>query len=448
MAAKPFAFRLRLGSLLFSVGLFAFCAVLLTQREPWRPLPGGGEVRLVKVAYGETLEISDGGLKADDLRDWLGPTWSRLLGPYPNSSGTRFGEPTLAFAFCTRGLNGNLVLQNAQCEIDMPDGQMLVGRFGGGGGVTGGTMTESGTFEITPFSERRLRMRLQVDGQILHFDVRNPIFRNKGAAWKAVPLPQTHTVDGIEITLDRVVGEWAEDDSRSSSAWVARADFSVGIDGKAAGDWVDCAPTFSDPLGNESSLAVLFSQPVWKVHCNAWKNERFPFPDSQVTWLGPVTLPGAGEIRVITPTPRLLAVLGPGHYRVDAGMITAIPAPESAANASPIRFYYPYTTGNIGGSEYVELDVDGIKLLRMSGPRGLGGGGEGEGATHLLMRDDFGQRLLLKSAHQVGETALLVAPIAPGTRNVEVGRVTVPVVEMDFFIPAPSPPIPKRTLPH
>ena len=56
------------------------------------------------------------------------------------------------------------------------------------------------------------------------------------------------------------------------------------------------------------------------------------------------------------------------------------------------------------------------------------------------MRDDSGRRLVLKSAHQVAETALLVAPIAPGTREVEVGRVSVHEVETEFFIHAPLPP--------
>jgi len=48
-------------------------------------------------------------------------------------------------------------------------------------------------------------------------------------------------------------------------------------------------------------------------------------------------------------------------------------------------------------------------MVNMSGPEGLGGCGEGEDITHLLMRGDSGQRLLLKNAHQLGETALRCA---------------------------------------
>src|SRR5262245_42449879 len=121
-ANKRIPFPRRLGALLLAAGVVALCGVFLTQREGWRPLSGGGEIRLVKVVYGDELEVSDGGIKADDLRDWLGPKWSQLLGPYPDSSSTRFGRPTLAFAFYTRGLGGKLALQDAQCEIEMPDG--------------------------------------------------------------------------------------------------------------------------------------------------------------------------------------------------------------------------------------------------------------------------------------------------------------------------------------
>ena len=207
-------------------------------------------------------------------------------------------------------------------------------------------------------------MRLEVDGQTLHFNGRNPAFVKRDAAlWKAEPLPQaprSMVWKSPWTGLWGVARRWV-----GGSSWGARADFSVGIDGKAAGDWVYCAPTFFDPLGNESSLAVsstvLFSQPIWKVHCDAWKNERYPYPDSEVKWLGSVALPGPGEARVITPTPNLLAMLGPGHYRVAAGKITAIPAPVDAAGAAPIRFYYPYTTGNTStAASMPELDVDGI----------------------------------------------------------------------------------------
>ena len=53
--------------------------------------------------------------------------------------------------------------------------------------------------------------------------------------------------------------------------------------------------------------------------------------------------------------------------------------------------------------------VPAAAMVNMSGPEGLGGCGEGEDITHLLMRGDSGQRLLLKNAHQLGETALRCA---------------------------------------
>lgn len=429
---SPRFFRgLRWAASLLVVGLIGLAAALFAQREPWHPLPRGGEVRLEKLGYGKTLTLSRPGLKLYALRDWLGPTFSRLLGPYPVSSRAIFGTPTFAVAFSSRGRAGNLVTQKARCDIDLPGGQTLQGMCTGGGG-SGGRMTEQVMFRIAPFSERRLRMRLEVDGKTLHFHVRNPAFVQKAAPWKAEPLPQTRIVHGMEITLERVVAEWTDHRSPGSSSG-ARAHFSVDISGRPAGKWVSHATTFFDPLGNESSEAVLFNVPVWKVRCSARRNERYPYSDSEVSWLGPVALPGPGEARVIAREPNLLALLGPGHYRVAAGTITAIPAPADAAADKPIW------SGSSGGSKYAEIAVTGIQLLK-SGGTGSAGGQEERNPSHLLMRDDSGRRLRLKNAHDLGEISLLAAPIAPGTRELEVGRVPVGVFDTDFFIHPPAPP--------
>src|SRR5262249_23478553 len=120
---------------LLAFGLAALCAIPNLPREPWYALPSGGEIQLRTVAYTETLELTSFGFRLDDLRDWLGPTWSQLLGPYPEFSSTGFGAPVLVAAFTVRGRKDNSNLRNVHCEIDLPGGQTLLANFTGSGGT-------------------------------------------------------------------------------------------------------------------------------------------------------------------------------------------------------------------------------------------------------------------------------------------------------------------------
>ena len=168
-------------------------------------------------------------------------------------------------------------------------------------------------------------------------------------------------------------------------------------------------------------------------------------PDSEINWLGRVTLPGPGEARVIALTPAthdtklsLLALLGPGHYHVADGKIAAIPAPVDTAAGNPIRSYYRNTSAPDGAGENTEIDTTGIELLSMAST-GLADGQE-DGPPDIFMRDDSERRLPLKTAHGIGATSLLVTPLAPGIRQVEIGLVEVRELKAEFFVKAPPPP--------
>jgi hypothetical protein len=247
--------------------------------QPWHRLSNGGEVRLEKIEYTDWLTISAPSLRLDGLRGRLGPTFSRLLGPYPSSGTAGFGAPTFVAAFAFRGFPAGMYtgLGNARCEIDLPGAQTLQGQ---GQYVGGFSNIELVTFSIAPFAEKRLKMRLVVNGETIRFDVRNPAYSRKRQAWKAEPLPQSRTVDGLEFTLKRIDAVW------SSNEWGVDTEFAVQLDGKDVRQWVNCRATICDPLGNEASSG-LFSEPVWKVRCTAVRNNRYPYPDSQIEWLGP-----------------------------------------------------------------------------------------------------------------------------------------------------------------
>jgi hypothetical protein len=308
-------------------------------------------------------------------------------------------------------------------------------------------MVEMVSFAIAPFTERRVKMRLEAEGKTLHFEVQNPAFVPRPAPWKAQPLPQTHSVNGVEITLDRVEAEWT-DHHWVGSPWGADAFFSVGMNGKGAGEWFTCYHTFYDGFGNESDAAyltsVLFSAPVWKVRCRAVPNDSYPY-EAAVNWLGRIPLPAPGEAKVITFTPatsrrplHLLALVGPGHYDIAAGKITAIPAPVHNTGTRRIRPYAPDPEAPDGAEENIEITATTVELLCIGSP-GLADGEEGQWPA-LFTRDNAGQLLRLKVADHDDETLLLNVPISAGASEVEIGLVERHELITDFFIPPPLPP--------
>lgn len=439
--------KFRRAAWLALAGAIVLGVALYPRGEPWRPLPGGGEIKLLRLAYEETSKVREPGIAFYPLRQWLGPKWERLLGPQPMETSVGWGAPTFAASFLCRGRDGKLGLEFASCEIDLPGGQTLRSGFHNSGSLDGQTF-EPAAFEIAPFSEKRLHLRVEVRGETLHYNVRNPAYVRKRAAWKAAPLPQTHTVEGVEITLHRVIPvethEWA-----AGSPWAARAEFSARMKGKDVSTWMRWNPTFCDPVGNESLYTAIFSEPVWKVRCRAVQTDYFPFADSEVNWLGRVTLPGPNEARLIALTPatrdarlHLLALVGPGHYHAVPGKITAIPPPppELAAEGA-IRHYYSGRPASIGDGENTEIDSDALQLLSIAST-GLAGEQEG-GPPLIFMRDDAGRRILLKMTHGLGATSLLALPkLTPGTREVEIGLREVRELKTEFLVRPPPPPNP------
>lgn len=413
-----------------------FGAVRFLARRPWQPLPFGGEVRLAKVGFSRSADFRGPGLPLDTLRDWLGPEYSVVLGHKPETTNIPFHEPAFFVAFASRG--GGYGLTGAFCHIDLPDGQTLQG-WGGHFGKFAGQSIDAPTFEIAPLSQRRLHVRLEFAQKTLHFDVENPAFVTKRAEWKAAPLPQTRKVDDLEITLERVVASNSADQSEASS-WVANAEYSIRIRDQNVASWVTYSSTFCDPVGNESKHAALFSEPVWKVRLVGIKKDDFPQLDSTVQWLGTGVLPGPGESRILVydhPTPtsqqRLLAWVGPGHYRIVSGKITPVAIPNGVEVVQPIRSYNSHKPSALSTAEAItDIDTPEVALLNIDDRAQRG---------ELFLRDNAGQRHSLDQLANYEETSLSRPLLPAGTSEAEVGFIRIQQFETEFYITPPSPPV-------
>ena len=115
-----------------------------------------------------------------------------------------------------------------------------------------------------PRTERRLHVRLTNDGQTLDFHVANPSYATGFPVWKAEPLPQSRTVNGVEITL-RSLFAVAPSNPLSCSNWDVVPDVEFRVNGERIEDPVVQFVGISDPLDNTTQNTGIFSQPVWKV---------------------------------------------------------------------------------------------------------------------------------------------------------------------------------------
>jgi len=361
------------------------------------------------------MVIKQRGLTLSAARNWLGRDFSFLLGPEPLVLRAHFDQPSLYVVFASRGSTKDGIARKGYCEIDLPDGQILRSTSQALG-IFRGERIDVASFEIIPFTQERLHVRLEFGEESIHFDIKNPKFAPNAPRWRAAPLPQTRKIEDLEITLKAVVASRSYA-RPSESFWVARPEFVIRRRGMAVtaeewGSW-----EFQDPLGNASSSSGLFIQPVWKVCVRQLRRSPgYPRMDAEIKWLGRTPLPGPGEIREIPDealsAERSRVLLGPGRYTFTSGRFVAISEKADTSETDTV----------VDAASFVlfAFEDDYRRTNR----------------TLLYMRDESGQRVALVSEFGGGRYRFTPDPKA---RVVELGLVG-PDMDVEFLVKAPEPP--------
>ena len=311
----------------------------------WRPLPGGGEFRLLAITHGVRHSVS---LDKFPLADRLRAAWkARSLSPLTDHVGARSatyssGRPSLRFWLEARNLPKS---EPPFCDgaLVLPDGQIfrVRGRFGsmsGSGGVT--VFSESMEFPFIPARAKKLRFDVRINETPFVFKAPNPAYRTDLPVWKADPMPQTKRHGNVAVTLGGVNVFLPQ--SRDRLAWgLALADWYAQPlwtikHGEFPGDRSHrISAVFEDPGGNSSSYAALFSERVWKVRATITRTEHFPFSEDEVQWIGTIdpavaeasTPQGYALLPLAADRPvgrlKLVGVFGPGKFTIKDGVVTA-----------------------------------------------------------------------------------------------------------------------------
>jgi hypothetical protein len=164
-----------LGALLIAVIVGAI-AYNRTREDRWRPLPGGGEIRLVAVKHegpgGVHFKTKQSIL--EPLRSRLGSRWDSLLGPPAMEIHDWVGEPTVLVWFQIRNRTGAYWYQN---PFQLVRGDRLdEGRWGFS--ATQGDMNLAGMiFPDDCRNEPRLHIRYSAADGTIDFDIANPLLQ-------------------------------------------------------------------------------------------------------------------------------------------------------------------------------------------------------------------------------------------------------------------------------
>jgi hypothetical protein len=77
----------------------------------------------------------------------------------------------------------------------------------------------------------------------------------------------------------------------------------IAHDGEEADSWYSVRVEIADESGNASSRTGILSEPIWGLRSTLSRTNRFPFQESDITWLG-------------TIDPMRAAALAPDQYQL------------------------------------------------------------------------------------------------------------------------------------
>jgi hypothetical protein len=240
------------------------------REDRWRPMPGGGTIRLLAVTYEQNPHFKTREVYSTAVLALYRGRWPVALGSPPLKVDPQYPRPRLAFGLATREIGEYSIFLQARYALLFGDEQLP------GSGPTTDWNSEDRNklvlaavgFPFVPHTPLRLRLRVMRDGQSLDFDVANPCYDPNFSEWKAGPLPQTRMAGNLAITLrdlqvDRTKGGVGE----PLFKYTLKPGFDIQSSDGAGRTNVSHQYAITNSFGEEIKDGAGYSHPVWKVQC-------------------------------------------------------------------------------------------------------------------------------------------------------------------------------------
>jgi hypothetical protein len=268
-----------IGAAALALTLLLAVEIVRHKNEPlrdWQRLPHGGAVRVFAVTYGTWHQIQA------PPRGWS----ERLKDlPYARTPRALFDTLTDKFRGCVGMNDGALVLwlqidgrtpqslRFQEAELVLPGLEPFHARGGGGAGFCNDFVYSSASFPIIPQRLKTLRFIVAAEGQRFAFETKNPAYREELPVWQPEPLPQVREAGDFTVTLRDIQLVPARLNA-DREKWEVHPSWSITKGGEKADEWFNLYAHCSDAGGNSPGL---LSESAWKVRCEAWQTERYPF---------------------------------------------------------------------------------------------------------------------------------------------------------------------------
>jgi hypothetical protein len=179
----PFLRRSRSTIWILTAAIVVVCFATLARRDGWVKLPDGTEVKLAKVHFGNSVEVSSPGLKLYELRNWLGNNIGpdvpdKILGRASWTHGGGVGQNQFVtwIVLAARGKSHVNLIDDIPCEVVLSDGKILTSTFYNCG--SDDRMSYFDAFLDVPASQPQFELRVKLQGKDIHFTSKNPAFKS------------------------------------------------------------------------------------------------------------------------------------------------------------------------------------------------------------------------------------------------------------------------------
>jgi hypothetical protein len=250
------------------------------------------------------------------------------------------------------------ISQITALDIDLPDGQILMGRRGSSmSSSPEGTTWELGSFSIVPRRNKELGVRFSMAGKEYRLRFPNPAYKADVPTWQPQSLPLTWEKDGLSATLHSLDLVWNERTTHKGLRWELRQNWSVTWNGQAAEKWYSVGGSVEDAGGNLSSYGGLLGEPAWKLHCAVYPTYGFPFAKDDTIRAGEC------EMLNIDSESRSFGVLfaglfAPGEYEIEGGKVVTQSPPGAEG---PVKFFTASVDAQTGR---VKISVERTAFIR------------------------------------------------------------------------------------
>lgn len=186
-------------------------------------------------------------------------------------------------------------------------------------------------FPVVPRRLKTLEIRVNLPHRTVSLTIPNPAYVEGLPVPTAVPLPQTASAIGATVTFEDIVtnsqvpaGSFLPD----MQFWPkAKATDASGRSGQYS-----TTHRWSDIAGKRAMTRALpWSEPVWRLEVDVEQAPDFPFSRDQISMLGQLNVPAAGQVVVLGPSPELsskgvtqILVLGQGAYQIHDRTIQSV----------------------------------------------------------------------------------------------------------------------------